>query len=169
MSYQLTPAQARVKWAEALRSGKYQQSRSSLCRLDDDGNPAGYCCLGVACEVMIAEEPAANIVVGDRDSVYGPPQVKMRTFNGNSDFPPIAVCEWLGLRTNTGEFFVQDDAIPRPMCYAVPLDSEPAPTLHCCLANLNDHSDNFTFDQIADLIEKAPAGLFKEEACSSSA
>lgn len=34
-----------VKWAKALRSGKYQQSRMAL------RNSKGYCCLGVACEI----------------------------------------------------------------------------------------------------------------------
>ena len=37
---------ARAKWVDALRSGKYQQTRSAL-RLGDT-----YCCLGVACDVL---------------------------------------------------------------------------------------------------------------------
>lgn len=33
-------------WIAALRSGKYQQTRGTLCELFDDGSK-GYCCLGV--------------------------------------------------------------------------------------------------------------------------
>jgi hypothetical protein len=38
------------KWVEALRSGKYQQTRYLISRKDGK-----YCCLGVACELAIAE------------------------------------------------------------------------------------------------------------------
>ena len=34
------------KWLEALESGEYKKTKNALC----DGN--GFCCLGVACEVM---------------------------------------------------------------------------------------------------------------------
>ena len=36
----------RLKWIEALKSGKYKQVREILKRKDQ-----GYCCLGVACEI----------------------------------------------------------------------------------------------------------------------
>lgn len=47
----ITPITTEIKqkWVEALRSGKYTQSRS---RLRSD---SGYCCLGVLCDVI---EPA---------------------------------------------------------------------------------------------------------------
>jgi hypothetical protein len=35
------------KWINALRSGKYQQTQGALQDFD------GYCCLGVACKVLI--------------------------------------------------------------------------------------------------------------------
>lgn len=38
-------AQHRKEWVEALRSGKYEQTR---LRLKDN---MGYCCLGVACDI----------------------------------------------------------------------------------------------------------------------
>ena len=37
---------ARAKWVDALRSGKYKQTRSALRHGDT------YCCLGVACAVL---------------------------------------------------------------------------------------------------------------------
>lgn len=39
------------KWVKALRSGRYKQTTNVLCRLDGNGHVAGYCCLGVLCEV----------------------------------------------------------------------------------------------------------------------
>lgn len=42
----MTVTEFRKKWAEALRSGEYFQTRE--CLHDDDG----YCCLGVACKVI---------------------------------------------------------------------------------------------------------------------
>lgn len=50
-------AQFLREWAFALRSGKYQQTKEVLKRVncieDEDGDltQPGYCCLGVACEV----------------------------------------------------------------------------------------------------------------------
>jgi hypothetical protein len=38
------------KWMKALRSGEYSQTRGAL----QDGR--GYCCLGVACEVLIPDK-----------------------------------------------------------------------------------------------------------------
>lgn len=43
----------KVKWLEALRSGKYKQRRRKL--KDNTSNPPTYCCLGVLCEVMEVE------------------------------------------------------------------------------------------------------------------
>ncbi len=42
-------ADLKVKWVEALRSGKYQQAQQALL------NKGAYCCLGVLCDVMGAE------------------------------------------------------------------------------------------------------------------
>lgn len=42
------------KWVDALRSGEYQQTRGRLQRTNPGkrGQPVGFCCLGVACEVL---------------------------------------------------------------------------------------------------------------------
>lgn len=51
----VTPQEARRIWVEALRSGKYQQTQGRLVKQLEDGS-IGYCCLGVACEVLGAEK-----------------------------------------------------------------------------------------------------------------
>lgn len=40
----------RIKWVEALRSGKYRQGTIYLVNLNEQGG-ARHCCLGVACDV----------------------------------------------------------------------------------------------------------------------
>jgi hypothetical protein len=39
------------RWVEALESGKYQQCKNDLCKVDELGSRS-YCCLGVAYEVL---------------------------------------------------------------------------------------------------------------------
>jgi hypothetical protein len=44
----------KAQWVAALRSGKYQQTRGALKRNapeEGDGAPAGFCCLGVLCDL----------------------------------------------------------------------------------------------------------------------
>lgn len=43
------------KWVKALRSGEYQQGEGELCREDEIGGEREYCCLGVACDILIDE------------------------------------------------------------------------------------------------------------------
>ena len=40
----------KIKWLEALRSGKYGQIKENLRSLDETEN-VGYCCLGVLCDI----------------------------------------------------------------------------------------------------------------------
>jgi hypothetical protein len=53
-------AEVKQQWLDALRSGEYEQTRGRLRRgmpLDpedlDDGYNAGYCCLGVLCDLAV--------------------------------------------------------------------------------------------------------------------
>ncbi len=62
-NYEPLPEGIRLAWTQALRSGEYDQTQEALCRkypkedggVNAEGNaidiPAGYCCLGVLCEV----------------------------------------------------------------------------------------------------------------------
>lgn len=66
----------KAKWIEALRSGKYKQTRAHL------KDAAGHCCLGVLCEV-VGEAPTEN----DGRWFYG----------GCRNYPPSSVYEKAGL------------------------------------------------------------------------
>lgn len=46
----------KAKWVEALRSGRYPQSQGSLNRqVAFNEIPAGFCCLGVLCEIGVQD------------------------------------------------------------------------------------------------------------------
>lgn len=76
----------RKLWVEALRSGKYQQTRRAL----RDGF-GGYCCLGVACKIS---------GLGDFDGS----SFILRDGGRHDETLPPAVMRWLGLRTSVGEY-----------------------------------------------------------------
>lgn len=44
------PKTFKTKWLKALRSGKYIQGESKLCK--KEGKEIQYCCLGVACSLV---------------------------------------------------------------------------------------------------------------------
>lgn len=69
------------KWVAALKSGKYKHG---CCRLNSED---GYCCLGVLCEMFIAEGGALN--------VHRLPRVT--EYNGQTSYPPKEVREWAGI------------------------------------------------------------------------
>lgn len=84
MSKKLTANQQ--AWVDALRSGKYKQTKYSL------QDELGFCCLGVAC--VVAENAGVNLRLRTSDnSIAG---------GSLSDQPEVQ--RWLGLKTGTGEF-----------------------------------------------------------------
>jgi len=64
------PADFKAKWVEALRSGDYEQGDYAL------RSASGFCCLGVACDMVGVEWKA------DRDGCY--------TTEAGNDFFPTA-------------------------------------------------------------------------------
>jgi hypothetical protein len=61
------------RWVEALRSGEYDQTRGALQRQepDEDGNPVGFCCLGVLCELAVEEKVIGSPTIGQGWVGYG--------------------------------------------------------------------------------------------------
>ena len=114
------------KWVEALRSGKYSQCKGTL------QNRAGYCCLGVACDVY--EKETGNKLPKNNHGFY----------KGCSLINKFEVVkDWLGLKEHNGNlsaFLYQG-------------------TIYPTLAYLNDHSRS-TFNEIANVIEFKGKELF---------
>jgi hypothetical protein len=117
-------------WTDALRSGEYKQTRGAL------KNQHGYCCLGVACDIALKN--GVEIVVTESHSVGDIPGFTF--YNGHSVGLPDVVRDFFGLRDRYGKFEESDISVQD-------------------LANLND-SRNLTFEQIADVIDSNPKGLF---------
>ena len=83
MTYQLNEAQ--TKWLEALESGAYAQTGNRL----KDSN--GFCCLGVACEVL-------GVAATKSENVEEP-----WMYEGESLLCPLSIVEKLRLRSNNGD------------------------------------------------------------------
>jgi hypothetical protein len=141
-TFNLTPQQAREAWVEALRSGEFQQTQRTLCRLD--GAVASHCCLGVACELFSRIETPLNITEETQHIQYDPSlpaaSVAVRMYENCTQYLPDPVRRWLGLASHSGRY------TPSPF---TPLTTT--------LAAQNDSGR--TFAQIADLIDSSPIGL----------
>ena len=129
-------------WVDALRSGEYKQGKFALHTEQEE-----YCCLGVLCSVYQREiggldvnstKAAPQYLAGDRR------EVKQYVYNESSVNLPLVVKNAIGLRAGTGEFY--DDNLGG----------------WTSLVCLNDE-ENWSFEQIADLIEKRPKRLFYDE------
>ena len=124
------------KWVKALRSGIYKQGKGHLCNpLTDE-----YCCLGVAADLYVKE--VGDITVEDDGS--------LRAYDGRDIYPPPAVVEWLGLDDSAGRYVKSGDS-------EIVVQAGGITTLA-----YNNDEDNLSFEQIADIIESEPKGLFNE-------
>jgi hypothetical protein len=90
-------------WADALRSGKYEQGKSALARKEED--KTSYCCLGVLCELAIENGiKIEKSIFGECD--YG----ELVGYNSSTATLPPVVKEWAFENTNNFAL-IQDDFI----------------------------------------------------------
>lgn len=100
---------ARKAWIAALRSGKYEQTDEQLLRNNptydigdaDDPNAvpthkAGFCCLGVACDLFLKLEAPIGMRWDGDAFVWNEQELPAR-----GDLPNI-VANWLGLHSSEG-------------------------------------------------------------------
>lgn len=118
--------EAEAKLVAALRSGKYTQTKG---RLRDD---KGYCCLGVACDVLGKGEWIAK----DFRYVY-----RVSPDDSSHVVLPTAIQNMLGWTANNGRV---RKAYEKG-------NSEDEPDYLTSLAEFND--EGVTFEEIADIIE----------------
>lgn len=134
--------EVKEKWLAALRSGEYPQSVGAL-RSD-----AGYCCLGVLCDLYRLENPSRW--VEDHDDLgtaafeWDPKRQAKRdglevtdAQNAAIDVPPMVVMRWAGLSEQNPCVGLEDDEGEERVAD---------------LASLNDFG--LTFEQLADVIEE---------------
>ena len=121
-------------WVKQLRSGQYRQGQGWLHTREENGVDS-FCCLGVACDLYQRQ-------TGDQiGAPSGQPwEGKVIAYDGQEAHLPDKVKNWLGLSTEAGTFVV-----------AKCPDS---------LIDMNDGGSDF--NEIADIIESEPEGLFDE-------
>lgn len=126
--------QVKQMWLDALRSGEYQQTTGKLRR--PSGNPIqadGYCCLGVLC----------NLHAEEHHNSWDRNDASCYDYLGDHEHLPRQVIEWAGLTSENPHVSTR---------HVFPGDVEPS-YVKASIAEFNDDFD-FTFSQIADLIEE---------------
>ena len=117
-------------WIEALRSGKYKQTREVLHSIDS--GKESFCCLGVLCDLYQKDRRSKKkkCLDVDKDQGWGAYEV---SYDGVSAVLPQLVVKWAGMKTENGSW---DDT-----------------DANASLVYLNDE-DRKTFKAIAYVIEK---------------
>lgn len=78
------------KWLEALESGEYKRCTSQLCEVNIKTGEEKYCCLGVACELMVGKKKQYR----DEDS-------SIKSYDGEECFLPGYVAKKLRFKENS--------------------------------------------------------------------
>lgn len=148
------------RWMGALRSGQFAQTGSWLARVGAEGQMS-YCCLGVACELAVADDIGVRRWGADISGhvIYG-----TSSMDSSSTCLPDSVMRWLDLSDLT---LVRSEVDPygEPKLYLPPdlvtiattMDDagilfDDGEGLWSAPSRLND-GFRFTFAQIADCIE----------------
>ena len=115
----------KAEWIAALRSGEYKQRSGGLRHGDT------YCCLGVLCEIAVKHGIISTKKASSLSNIY--------LYDGSVGAPPQSLVQWA---------FGTESYIPRDK-YVVHTDTFGS-------RNLIFYNDvaGYTFNQIADLIEK---------------
>lgn len=132
---ELTPEQRRRMklLVKTLKSRKYRQTTHKLARYDRIARRRKFCCLGVACEVAIADGLNLSVERDSENNIY--------SYNGNLEILPREVVSWYGFDTSNPNLKTDSADIPehrRGLMTA---------------AELNDEY-GWTFRQIADALVK---------------
>lgn len=139
------------KWINALRSGEFKQGRKVLHNTVENT----YCCLGVLCHILAKD---GVIVAKDHEIEVDGELLQVTrfsdvedSFEGETGLLPKAACEAVGLVEYGTRPYDEDERIYHedPMFLVQIHDHGPSQEL---VSTLNDIHD-FTFEQIADLIE----------------
>lgn len=142
MITRLIPVPENIRaWVDALRSKKFDQTNGYLKVFFPD-NKVRYCCLGVSCELALANgvEMSYGVqAVSASDKLTG---TKHGFFGGTRHVLPDQVARWMGLPSGNPIIMKvrEQDLGDRVWCH----------TVSAVTANDSLH---WTFDQIADCLE----------------
>lgn len=138
----------KARWVEALRSGEYAQTQGSLQRVvAKPGRAAGFCCLGVLCDIAV-QDGVVRVYPERSESIvhYG----AQNDFSGA--YLPASVQEWSALESMEG-FYVTGGQIKQVLSedQLSEIDEDIETYSSYSLADLNDRGASF--EAIALLIE----------------
>lgn len=140
----------KVKWMNALNSGKYKQGKCVLRKHDE------YCCLGVLCDLFRKDHMRDDYAHWEMDLTSNEHGHDLGegvcSHMAYTEFPSQRVIDWAGLGDRYGSFELEKlEGLPvydrikeAEETYGVTIES---------LADLNDY--NFTFQDISVVILKA--------------
>jgi hypothetical protein len=120
-----------MKWAKALRSGKYPQTNGVL----RDSN--GFCCLGVLCNLHAQAHPEIAVH-----------EINPYEYIGEDTELPKAVVEWAEIKGGGSAGFPEE---LRPSYRR--FDDDKNTTIATCLVDLNDDAQ-WNFKKISAFIRK---------------
>lgn len=147
-----------LRLAEALRSGKYTQTKMQLNRTEDWFlHPAGHCCLGVLCELAVEDEIVFKSTEFWKTGVYGT-DCEISNSEFGEALPPESVKNWAGLNYYEGvPATIWFDVTGHPKIVSHP-EYEGFGFINIPRVILGAHDLNdewgFTFDDIAELLEQ---------------
>lgn len=140
-------------WVRSLESGNFRQARGYLCKKNPKPRskfgPYSFCCLGIACEVAIA-----NDIKIETEEKQISKEVIVK-YDQMVEFLNDRMADIFGFYGFNGSFRYYK------------LDPEEVNELerlckgHDSLTSLND--SGFTFKEIAKIVKKFPHAIFKDE------
>ena len=162
-------AEWKTKWLEALRGDEYEQAVGTLHRsVATEGRGAGYCCLGVLCDIYHKEYPDHLTVtnVDNFQTTYAETEdfidsvdIDRENTDAETTELPRGLAQFMELSVSgqldmdkVYEFLTDHPDYPHVNRIRTNMEDQEIRTL--CLIDFNDEWD-WNFKQIADLVEFA--------------
>lgn len=136
----------------ALRSGLFAQAAGALQLVEHENYEAGFCCLGVACEVAIANGLQLSTQALPDPSEKVPTRKLFMHYDEEMSLLPEAVQLWYGFADDNPDLKVPAEVGNEAGNEAFQEQWQEDPDARFAAAELNDEY-GFTFAQIADCFE----------------
>ena len=157
----MSPKEYRQRWLAALRSGDHKQTTRVLTHVVETGvgTELRHCCLGVACHLFHNDcglDPAA-FIDSDGNSCR---RYQDANDNGSYTSLPSSVSVLLGVKRGAEVFIPVTEEMTEIPISIIQNSALSGLGRYTTLAALNDYG--WTFDQIADFIDKYEDQLFHD-------
>ena len=151
-------------WIPELESGRWPKGIGFLTRNDDEPRLCGHCCLGVLCELAVAN-PKLFMPMSWDDSLIG-----CRTYTPYGGVPadqvlPEPLRQQIGFATAVGTFALADmpTQLQAAICTAIAEEYDYDDDIpETTLALVNDNTEDFKL--VIEILKFRPVSLFMSEA-----